>query len=55
MKNFDWCAYTYRHRIALQYVLEELVQETELKEQMKQRAIMHDRDKMFLYLFFWSR
>lgn len=51
MKNFDWCAYTYRHRIALQYVLEELVQETELKEQMKQRAIMHDRDKMFLYLF----
>lgn len=49
MKNFDWCAYTYRHRRAIEYLIEKLIQDENLKLEMKKRAEFHDMDKVLLY------
>lgn len=51
MKNFDWCVYTYKHRRAFRYILEKLIDEPVLKAQMRERAKVHDMDKMLMYLF----
>lgn len=51
INNFDWCVYTYRHRRAFVYVVDRLIQDSELKEEMLRRAKVHDMDKMLMYLF----
>lgn len=52
MKNFEWCAYTYRHRRAFLYVAEKIISEKDLKEEIMKRGRVHDMDKMLLYPFF---
>ena len=49
MKNFDYCAYTYRHRQAIKYLINKLISNEELKTVMLQRAFIHDMDKMVMY------
>lgn len=51
MKNFEWCVYTYRHRIAFKYVVEKLIKDPDLKAEMLRRARIHDLDKVVMYLF----
>ena len=51
MNNFDWCTYTYRHRIAFKYVTEKLIKDKDLKASILKRAEVHDMDKMLMYLF----
>lgn len=51
MKNFEWCVYTYKHRKAFVYVVNKIVKDPKLKEEMLQRAKVHDMDKMLMYLF----
>lgn len=52
MKNFEYCKYTYLHRIALKYYIEknEYLTEEERRELLK-RAEVHDMDKMSMYLY----
>lgn len=38
MKNFEFCAYTYRHRKALVYVINKLITDEALKKKMLARA-----------------
>lgn len=49
MKNFEWCAYTYRHRKMIQYLVEKLVRDEAVKEEMLRHAENHDMDKILLY------
>lgn len=49
MKNFEKCAYTYRHRQAIKYLIEKLIPDEQLKTVMLQRAATHDMDKMVMY------
>lgn len=49
MKNFDWCAYTYRHRRMIDYLIEKLIHEDSLKTEMRKHAKLHDMDKILLY------
>lgn len=51
MNNFDWCVYTYRHRIAFRYVTEKLIKDESLRAAVLNRAKVHDMDKMLMYLF----
>lgn len=51
MLNYEYCAYTYRHRKALMYLIEKKIIEPELKKKMIEKAKVHDMDKMFLYKF----
>lgn len=51
MNNYDWCVYTYKHRIAFEYITNKLIKDPILKEKMLQRAKVHDMDKMLMYLF----
>ena len=49
MKNFEKCAYTYRHRRAIKYLIEKLIADEATKAIMLQRADTHDMDKMVMY------
>ncbi len=51
MKNFDWCKYTYKHRIAFSYVARRLIKDEELLFKILERGKVHDLDKQLLYLF----
>ena len=51
MRNFDYCKYTYLHRIALKYYIEKNEYLTkEEREELLKRAEVHDMDKMSMYL-----
>lgn len=49
MKNFEYCAYTYRHRQAIKYLIEKIIHDEELKTEMLKRAELHDIDKLVMY------
>lgn len=49
MKNKDFIMYTYMHRIAFKYVVEQLIKDEYEREQLLERAKWHDLDKQFLY------
>lgn len=51
MRNFEWCVYTYKHRIAFEYVAKRVIKNDLLLEEILKRGKMHDLDKMLLYLF----
>lgn len=51
MKNFDWCAYTYRHRRAFKYIADKLIKDEKIKQEMFKRAKVHDMDKLVMYMF----
>ena len=51
MRNFDYCAYTYRHRKALVYTINKIIKDENVKNIMLEKAKIHDMDKMVLYLF----
>ena len=51
MKNFEWCVYTYKHRIAFAYVAKKLIKNPVLLEKIMERQKYHDLDKVLLYLF----
>ena len=51
MKNFGYCAYTYRHRKAIEYLIHKLIKDDSLKAEMLKRAKVHDMDKMCMYQF----
>ena len=51
MLNYEYCAYTYRHRKALMYLIEKKITDPELKKKMIEKAKVHDMDKMFLYKY----
>lgn len=55
MKNFEYCVYTYKHRLALKEVIKnnEYLPKTTKNELLK-RAEVHDMDKMVMYLF-WEK
>lgn len=55
MKNFEWCAYTYRHRKMFAYLVEHRIKDPVMKQKMRERAREHDLDKVLLYLFFDQR
>lgn len=51
MKNFEYCAYTYRHRQAIKYLIPKLIKDENIKKEMMKRANVHDMDKLILYQF----
>lgn len=51
MKNFDWCAYTYKHRKMFVYIANKLIKDEEMKAAILERAKYHDVDKLLLYMF----
>lgn len=51
MKNFEWCVYTYKHRIAFEYVARKHIKDEELLEKMLKRRKYHDLDKQLMYQF----
>lgn len=51
MRNYDWIAYTYRHRMAFVHVANSIIKNEEHKAEMLRRAKVHDMDKMIMYLF----
>lgn len=51
MQYFDYCAYTYRHRRAMEYLIHKLLQEGEIKNEMLKRVVEHDMDKIIMYQF----
>lgn len=51
MKNLDWCIYTYKHRKAFEYCARKLIHDPALREEILRRAMIHDMDKMVMYLF----
>jgi len=55
MKNFEYCVQIYKHRLALKKLIEnnEYLRD-ETKEQLLERASVHDMDKMVMCLF-WGR
>lgn len=48
--NEQYIEYTYRHRIAVKYITEKLLDDCTFKDLMLTRAFAHDMDKQFLYL-----
>ena len=46
MKNFKYCAYTYRHRQAIRYLIYKLIKDKKTREEMLKRANVHDIDKL---------
>lgn len=51
MKNKDWCIYTYKHRLAFNYVARLLIKDSVLLEKILERGKKHDLDKQLLYMF----
>ena len=51
MNNSEYCAYTYRHRKAIEYLVNKLFEDGEIKEEMLKRVKLHDVDKMIMYQF----
>ena len=51
MRNFEWCVYTYKHRIAFIYVAKRVIKNDLLLKKMLERGKIHDIDKQLLYLF----
>ena len=51
MHNFEYCAYTYRHRRAMEYLINKMLPDGETKREMMRRAQAHDIDKMINYQF----
>lgn len=51
MKNFEWCVYTYKHRLAFEYVARKLIKDEGLLVNIIERARVHDLDKQLMYLF----
>jgi hypothetical protein len=49
MRNFEYCAYTYRHRQAIRYLIDKLIKDEDLKKEMMKRADAHDMDKLIMY------
>lgn len=49
MKNFEYCAYTYRHRKAVMYLVNKMIKDDDLKKIMIDRAMKHDMDKILMY------
>ena len=50
MNNFESCKYTYKHRKALEYLINLKIKDENIKKEMLKRAKIHDMDKMTLYL-----
>lgn len=38
MKNFDYCAYTYRHRKAVEYLVNKLIKDPKIKAEMLEKV-----------------
>ena len=51
MRNFEYYAYTFRHRQAIKYLIFKLIKDDEVKKEMLKRATLHDMDKVILYQF----
>lgn len=51
MKNLEYCKYTYRHRRALEYLVNKLIKSEDEKNIMLKRIKKHDMDKMLMYQF----
>lgn len=51
MKNFDYCAYTYRHRRAVEYLANKLIKDQKIKAEMLKKIQLHDMDKLIMYQF----
>ena len=51
MNYFEYCAYTYRHRRAFEYLVEKMLPDGDVKEEMRRRAALHDVDKIVMYQF----
>lgn len=51
MKNYEYCAYTYRHREAIKYLINKIIKDEKVKKEMLHRAEYHDLDKLVLYQF----
>lgn len=51
MKNFDWLVYTYKHRRTIEYLIQELPLDEALRNEMLERAKIHDVDKLMMYMF----
>lgn len=51
MQNFEWCVYTYKHRIAFNYVAKRHIKDPQLLEKILKRGKVHDIDKMLMYMF----
>jgi hypothetical protein len=51
LKYFEYCAYTYRHRQAIKYLINKLIDDDKTKQEMLKRAIAHDIDKIIMYQF----
>lgn len=58
IKNFEYCKYTYLHRLAFKHELKRLYLNDKLNIEeyfeLNKRSEIHDIDKMVLYLF-WSK
>ena len=52
MKNFELCKYTFLHRKALNYLVNRVVLNNDLRNELLKRVEVHDVDKMLLYQFF---
>lgn len=51
MNNFEWCVYTYKHRIAFKYVAQKLIKDERQLSKIMERQKYHDLDKQLMYLF----
>lgn len=51
MKNFNYCAYTYRHRKAVEYLVNKLIKAPKIKAEMVKKVQSHDMDKLIMYQF----
>lgn len=51
MRNLEWCIYTYKHRIAFNYVAKRLIKDEILLGKILERGKIHDLDKQLLYMF----
>ena len=51
MQNFEYCVYTYRHRRAMEYLINKMFADGEVKDEMLKRAKAHDIDKIIMYQF----
>ena len=49
MRNLEHCAYTYRHRQAMKYVLNKIIDDEYLKQKMTPKIESHDIDKLIMY------
>lgn len=51
MRNLEWCVYTYKHRLAFNYVAKRLIRDESLLNEILERGKTHDVDKLLLYMF----